>query len=51
MIPRGGNRETRNRKTEADPAKIGGGNAVGVAPECFSTHSNVNTIITAMKME
>jgi hypothetical protein len=31
--------------------KIGGGNAAGVAPERFSTLSDVNNIITAMKME
>jgi hypothetical protein len=30
---------------------IGGGNAAGVAPERFSTLSDVNTIITAMKRE
>jgi hypothetical protein len=31
--------------------KIRGGNAAGVALGCFSTLSDVNTIITAMKME
>jgi hypothetical protein len=40
-----------NTKTEAFPAKIGGENAVGVAPGRFSTLSDVNTIITAMKRE
>jgi hypothetical protein len=38
-------------RTEAVPAKIGGGNAVGVALGCFSTLSDINTIITAMKRE
>jgi hypothetical protein len=36
---------------EAIPAKIGGGNTVEVALGCFSTLSNINTIITAMKRE
>jgi hypothetical protein len=31
--------------------KTGGGNAAEVAPGCFSTLSDVNTIITAMKRE
>jgi hypothetical protein len=31
--------------------KIGGGNAAGVAPGSFSTLSDINTIITAMKRE
>jgi hypothetical protein len=44
-------RETRNIKTEAVPAKIGGGNTTGVTPGCFSILSNVNTIITVMKRE
>jgi hypothetical protein len=43
--------EIQNIKTEAVPAKIGGGNIEGVAPGCFSTLSVVNTIITAMKRE
>jgi hypothetical protein len=38
-------------KTEAVPAKIGGGNIAGVAPRHFSTLSDINTIITAMKRE
>jgi hypothetical protein len=38
-------------ETKAVLAKIGGGNVVGVAPGCFSTLSDVNTIITAMKRE
>jgi hypothetical protein len=47
----GGGREILNAETEAVPAKIGGGNAAGVAPKCFSTLSDVNTTITAMKRE
>jgi hypothetical protein len=31
--------------------KIGGGNIAGFAPGRFSTLSDINTIITAMKME
>jgi hypothetical protein len=31
--------------------KIGGENAARVTPGCFSTLSDVNTIITAMKRE
>jgi hypothetical protein len=31
--------------------KIKGGNAIRVAPDLFSTLSDVNTIITAMKRE
>jgi hypothetical protein len=49
MIRDGG--ETRNIETEVVLVKIGGGNAAGVAPGCFSTLSDVNTIITAMKRE
>jgi hypothetical protein len=49
-VIRGGG-ETRNIETEAVPAKIGGGNTTGVAPGCFSTLSNINTIITVMKRE
>jgi hypothetical protein len=45
---RGGG-ETRNTEIEAVPAKIGGGNTVGVAPGCFSTLSDVNTTITSIK--
>jgi hypothetical protein len=51
MIPIRGGRETRNIETKAILVKIGGGNAAGVAPGCFSTLSNVNTIITAMNRE
>jgi hypothetical protein len=50
MIPRQGGEETQNRETEAVPAKIGGGNATGVAPGRFSTLSDDNTI-TTMKRE
>jgi hypothetical protein len=46
-----GGGEKRNTETEAVPVKIGGGNAAGVAPGCFSTLFDVNTIITAMKRE
>jgi hypothetical protein len=46
---RGGGRETQN--TEVVLAKIVGGNAARVAPGCFSTLSNIKTIITAMKRE
>jgi hypothetical protein len=49
MIAIGGGEETRN--TEAVLAKIGGGNTAGVTPRCFSTLSDVNAIITAMKRE
>jgi hypothetical protein len=31
--------------------KIGGGNAAGVVPGCFSTLSDINTIITTMKRD
>jgi hypothetical protein len=47
---RGGG-EILNAETEAVPAKIGGGNIAGVAPKRFSTLSDVNTTITAMKRE
>jgi hypothetical protein len=47
----GGDGETRNTETKAVPAKIGGGNAAGVATGCFSTLSGINTIITTMKRE
>jgi hypothetical protein len=50
-IMKGGGRETWNTETEAVLARIGWGNAAGVTPECFSTLSDVNTIITAMKRE
>jgi hypothetical protein len=43
-----GDGETRNIETEAVLAKIGGGNVAGVSLGCFSTLSDVNTIITAM---
>jgi hypothetical protein len=46
-----GGRETRNTETEAVLVKIGGGNAIRVAPGCFSILSDINTIITAMKRE
>jgi hypothetical protein len=51
MIAKRGGGETRNIETEAVPIKIGGGNTAGVAPGRFSTLSDVNTIITAMKRE
>jgi hypothetical protein len=51
MIAIRGSEETRNTKIEVVPTKIGGGNAAGVAPGRFSTHSDVNTIITTMKRE
>jgi hypothetical protein len=51
MIPRRGSREIQNRETEVVPAKIGGGNTAGVALGCFSTLSDINTIITTMKRE
>jgi hypothetical protein len=50
-IPRWGGEETRNTETEVVPVKIGGGNNARVAPGCFSTLSDINTIITAMKRE
>jgi hypothetical protein len=48
---KGDDGETRNIETEVVPVKIGGENAAGVAPGHFSTLSDVNTIITAMKRE
>jgi hypothetical protein len=51
MITRRGSRETRNRETTAIPTKIGGKNVARVAPERFSTLSDVNTIITVIKRE
>jgi hypothetical protein len=48
---KGGDGETRNIETEVVPVKIGGGNTARVAPGRFSTLSDVNTIITAMKRE
>jgi hypothetical protein len=51
MIAIRGGKKTQNTETEAVPVKIGGGNTVGVTPGRFSTLSNVNTIITAMKRE
>jgi hypothetical protein len=51
MILRRGGGEMRNRETEAAPAKIGGGNAAGVALGRFPTLSDVNTITTTMKRE
>jgi hypothetical protein len=50
-IQRRGGGEIQNTETEAVPVKIGGGNAAGVAPGLFSTVSNINTIITAMKRD
>jgi hypothetical protein len=41
----------KTQKIEVVPAKIGGANAAGVTPGRFSTLSDVNTIITAMKRE
>jgi hypothetical protein len=51
VFPRDGGGEAQNIETEVVPAKIGGGNAAGVTPGCFSTLSDINTIITAMKRE
>jgi hypothetical protein len=51
VFPRGGGGETQNTGTEAVLTKIGRGNATGVAPGRFSTLSDINTIITAMKRE
>jgi hypothetical protein len=51
MIVMRGGIETRNTEIEAVPAKIGGGNATRVVPGRFSTLSDVNTIVTAMKRE
>jgi hypothetical protein len=50
-ISRQGSGEIQNTETEAVPVKIGGGNAAEVTPGRFSTLSDVNTIITAMKRE
>jgi hypothetical protein len=51
MIAKRGGGETRNTETQVVPVKIGGGNTARVSPGRFSTLPNVNTIITAMKME
>jgi hypothetical protein len=51
MVAKRGEGETRNTETEGVLAKIGGGNVAGVAPGRFSTLSDVNTNITAMKRE
>jgi hypothetical protein len=48
---RGGGGETRNTEIEVVLAKIGRGNATGVAPGCFSNLSNINTIDTTLKRE
>jgi hypothetical protein len=40
-----------NTKIEANPAKIGGRNAVGVSPDRFSNLPNITTIATIMKRE
>jgi hypothetical protein len=50
-FPRGGGREIGNHETEADPAKIRGGNAVRFAPGRFSNLSNITNTATMMKME
>jgi hypothetical protein len=50
-VPRGGSGETRNQKAEVIPAKIGGGNATGVAPGRFSNLSNITNTATMMKRE
>jgi hypothetical protein len=50
-FPRGGCREIGNHETEADPAKIRGGNAVRFAPGRVSHHSNNTNTATMMKME
>ena len=41
----------RNAKTEAEPEKIGGGNAAGVIPGCISTLSNIIISVSMMKRE
>jgi hypothetical protein len=46
-----GGRKTRIIETEVVLAKIGGGNAAGVAPGRFSTLFDFNTIINTMKRE
>jgi hypothetical protein len=48
---RGGGEETRNRETEVVLVKIGGGNAVRVAPGRFSNLSDITNIATIMKRE
>jgi hypothetical protein len=50
VFRRAGGREIQNIETEAILV-IGGGNAVGVAPGCFSNLSDINTIDTAMNRE
>jgi hypothetical protein len=45
-------RRWRNMKEiKVVPVKIGGGNTAEVAPGCFSTLSDINTVITSMKRE
>jgi hypothetical protein len=48
---RGVGGETQNTEIEAVPAKIEGGNAARVSLGRFSTLSDINTIITAMKRD
>jgi hypothetical protein len=44
-------RRGRNTKTEAEPAKIGGGNAAGAIPGCISNLSNIIISVSMMKRE
>jgi hypothetical protein len=50
-FPRGGGRETQNCETEVVSAKIGGGNAIGVASGRFSNLHDITNTATMMKRE
>jgi hypothetical protein len=51
MLLRGGSGEARNHKTEAESAKIGGGNALEAIPARFSNLSNITNTATMVKRE
>jgi hypothetical protein len=51
VISRGGGGEIRNHEIEAEPAKIGGGNAAGAIPYRISNLSNITNTATMMKRE
>jgi hypothetical protein len=44
-------RKHENHETEVEPAKIGGGNAVGAIPGCISTLSNIINTTNMMNRE
>jgi hypothetical protein len=51
VFSRGGGRETQNHEKEAEPVKIGEENTAGVAPDRFSSLSNITVTTTMMKRE